>query len=264
MTLLDEPLATSVPEDAQLLFREARERRRHRWLIAGITGGIVVVAIAAMLGITSGRTGGGTARPTAPSAVTPAISNATESLNFRPVLCVAPALTLSGGGSAATGPLPTCAPASQLTASNLNVSTATGQALTQPPPDAQFSNYASTTPQRAAPGDTVLLPGGSGQGGTRYVLGPAALTQSGVASATAVDQNGQWVVDLTLTAQGAVRWDALAQQQFHAVVGVVENGTVLSAPLMMPVQSSFTSFGGRVQIAGVFTRQQAEALAHRI
>ena len=261
MTLLDAPKATPELGEAQLLFQEARERRRRRWLISGITGGVVVTIVAVTLGITLGRTGGGIARPTAPSIATPAISNATISLNFRPVLCYAPALNLASGQVPSTGSLPTCSPPSQLTASNLNVDIAIGQETANPPADAQFSRFASTSSASAAAGDTVLLPGASGQGGTRYVLGPAALTQTGVASATAVDENGQWVVNLRLTPQGSVQWDTLAQQQFHAIIGVVENGKVISAPLTMPSQSTFTSFEGQVGISTGFTRRQAMTLA---
>jgi preprotein translocase subunit SecD len=193
--------------------------------------------------------------------VSAAAANAPVSLNFRPVLCFAPALMLASGQSASTGSLPTCSPTSELSAANLNVDTATGEMTTNPPPDFRFSSYASTPPESAAPGDTVLLPAASGNAGTRYVLGPAALTQSGVASATAVDENGQWVLDLRLTSQGSVQWDTLADQQFHAIIGVVVNGKVISAPITMPMQTSFTSFGGQVQIAAGFTKHQAMTLA---
>jgi hypothetical protein len=261
MTLVDAPKGTSDMDEAQLLFQEARDRRRHRWLTLGITVGVVVIILAVVLGITLRRSGGSTASPATTPVGRPAISHSTASLNFRPVLCSAPALTLAPGQSAAVGRLPTCSPSSQLTAANLSINTETGQATGNPAPDPQFSSYPSTPPGSAGIGDTVLLQGASGQGGGRYVLGPAAVTQKGVASATAVEEAGQWFVIVRLTPQGSVQWDTLAAQQFHAIIGVVDNGKVISAPVTQPTQSSPTSFDGQVGISGGFTQQQAEALA---
>jgi preprotein translocase subunit SecD len=146
----------------------------------------------------------------------------------------------------------------------LAVNTSDGQATVSPPADPQFSSFASTQPSGAAAADTVLLPDASGQGAARFVLGPAALTQAGIASAKAVDETGQWFVSLKLTPQGSVQWDILARQQFHAMVGVVENGKVISVPLVQPAQSTFASFSGELQIAAGFTESQAKALAASI
>jgi len=161
-----------------------------------------------------------------------------------------------------TGPLPTCVVNSQLTAANLAVNTNTGQIANTPPQDIQFASFASTTPQSDAKTATVLLPGLSGQGTQRYVLGPAQVTGSQIKSANArLSPAGQWTVNITFSSSGATAWDALAEQQFHAVIGVVVNGEVISAPIMQPNQTSFTSFDGQVQIAGEFTEKQAKGLA---
>src|ERR1700692_2808023 len=45
----------------------------------------------------------------------------TAQLFFRPALCYAPAFTVAKGKTASTGPLPTCAPATALTATNIGV-----------------------------------------------------------------------------------------------------------------------------------------------
>jgi preprotein translocase subunit SecD len=76
--------------------------------------------------------------------------------------------------------------------------------------------------------------------------------------------DGEWAIDLTLTPNGAAQWDRLAEQQFHAIVGVVINGRVVSAPITQPTQSSFTSFDGRLQISGGFTEHQAEVIASEL
>jgi len=261
MTLVDAPKAMPDVDEVQLLFQEAKERRRRRWLVSGITAVVVVVLVAVSLGIALGTRGGGTVKPAVPAIPAPATAHSPVSLSFRPVLCNAPPLTLAAGQTASEGPLPSCSPASQLTASNLSVDPSTGAATANPPTDAQFSSYPSTAASSGGVGGTVLLPGVPGQGGTRFVLGPAALTQQGITAARAVDANGQWMVDLTLSAAGSTQWDSLTAQQFHALVAVVVNGKVISTPLVQPSQTSFTSFGGHLQVAGAFTEGQAKAMA---
>jgi preprotein translocase subunit SecD len=185
----------------------------------------------------------------------------TAQLFFRPALCYAPPLTLAKGATPTTGPLPTCAAASQLTAANLAVNTSTAQATNNPPEDTQFATYPSTPSTSDDKNATVLLPGTAAEGTGRYVLGPAGMTGSAVKSASAQLNSGVWSVNLNLTSEGAVQWDALAQQQFHAIIGIDLDGQVISAPITLPGQSSFTSFGGKVQISGSFTEDQAKTLA---
>jgi hypothetical protein len=171
--------AKSTPElEAQLLFQEARERGRRRRLIAGITLGTVGIVLAVTVGLTVGRNMKVTPGPTSHPPLIPAVATATVSLNFRPVMCEAPALGLGSSESASNGSLPACSPSSQLAAANLAVNTSDGVATANPPADPKFSSFASTPPDRAAAADTVLLPGASdlGEGTTRFVLGPAGLT----------------------------------------------------------------------------------------
>jgi preprotein translocase subunit SecD len=191
----------------------------------------------------------------------------TAQLLFRPGLCYAPALTLAKGAKPSTGPLPTCSPSTQLTAANLqvtpnssNVNGYTSNSNIQADP--QFGTYPSTTPDNDNKDATVLLPGSAGTQSTgRYVLGPAGMTGTAVKSANAQLNSGQWTVNLTLTSDGSAQWDALAKQQFHAIIGIDLDGQVISAPITQPTQSSFTSFDGQVQISGGFTEDQAKTLA---
>lgn len=187
----------------------------------------------------------------------------TAQLFFRPALCYAPVFSVAKGHATAVGPLPTCAPASQLTAANLAVNTSSGQATQTPAPDTQFTPYPSTTSAADTKNATVLLPGVGGAClGVRCVLGPAGLTGAQIKSASAqVSSAGEWTVLLNLNSQGASEWDALANQQFHAIIGIDLDGQVISAPITLPTQSTFTSFGGTVQISGSFTQTQAQALA---
>lgn len=192
----------------------------------------------------------------------------TAQLLFRPALCYAPSLSVAKGASPSAGPLPPCSPSSALTAANLQVTpnsnTLNGYTSNNNiPPDQQFTSFASTPSTSDNKNETVLLPGSanSGGNGTRYVLGPAGLTGTAVHSANAQLVQGQWVVNLTLTSDGANQWDTFARQQFHQIIGIDLDGQVISAPITQPSQSAFTPFNGQVQISGSFTEDQAKTLA---
>jgi preprotein translocase subunit SecD len=166
------------------------------------------------------------------------------------------------GQSPSPGPLPTCATSSQLTQTNLRVNTSTGQATATPPGDPQFQTYPTTSPENDAKNSGVLLPGtGAAAINGRYVLGPAGLSGTGVKSAVAQVQNGQWVVNMQLNSTGTAAWDTLAQAQFHAIIAIDLDGHVISAPITQPSQGTFTSFGGQVQISGSFSENEAKTLA---
>jgi preprotein translocase subunit SecD len=191
----------------------------------------------------------------------------TAQLFFRPALCYAPAFAVAKGAAPSTGALPTCSSTTALTKANIGVvpnSNATGgytSNLNSIQADTQFATYKSTSPFSDTKDATVLLPGLPGQGSGRYVLGPAGLTGAQIKSASAQLNSGQWSVNLNLTSAGATAWDTLAQEQFHAIIGIDLDGQVISAPVTQPTQSSFTSFDGQVQISGSFTENQAKALA---
>jgi preprotein translocase subunit SecD len=192
----------------------------------------------------------------------------TAQLYFRPGLCYAPALTLAKGKAPSTGTLPTCASGTALTAANLDVkpdsSNVNGYTSnTSIQDDPQFATYPSTTADADTKGATVLLPfaNPSTNGTGRLVLGPSTVTGTAVKSASAQLQSGQWTVDIVLTGPGSTAWDTLAQQQFHAIIGIDLDAQVISAPITQPTNQNFQSFNGQVQISGSFTEDQAKALA---
>jgi hypothetical protein len=265
VTVVHEPVARPTGDEPEVLFHEARLRRRRRWLTSGITILVVALVLGLIVGLLSNRTGKGT--PTAGRLPAPvAVVHSGVALSFRPVLCYVPALTLAPGQAASAGPLPACSASAVLTPSNLQVSPNSDNVngYTSNPmvhADPRFSAYHSTIPADDKNNETVLLPGAASMGPTRYVLGPAGLTQQGVQSASAQYADGQWTVDLVLTPQGSTEWDTLTQHQFHALIGVVLNGKVISAPIIQPIESSWSSFNGQVQISGSFTQQQAKAIA---
>jgi hypothetical protein len=260
------PTDQAVVDQIQVLFEEARQRRTRRWLIGGITA-LVLVVLLAIVGTVLATGGGGTdPDPHGSPARSAVAGTAGSSFSIRPVLCYAPPYSPAFGQAQPTGPLPTCSASSQLTPSSLNVTPANDNvngftADSNVLPDPKFANYPSTPKSGLDPKATVLLPGTRIEGSSRYVLGPAGFTRSGVASAQATEQSGQWLIELTLTQRGSAQWDALAAEQFHAILGIVINGQVVSAPITQPTQSSFTSFHGQLSIGGSFTEHQAKAIA---
>ncbi len=187
----------------------------------------------------------------------------TAELLFRPVLCEAPPYVKSKNPPTGT---PTCGSQYMLTAAALNLNSA-GTPQGNVPPDPALAAYPSTaTPGNPTPdvaSKTVLLETGAnaGFGGERLVLGPAQVAGKEITSAQATFQNSQWVVNLNLSGKGGSQWDTLAQQQFHTYIGMDLDAQVISAPLTLPGQGTFTSFGGKIQISGNFTESTAKSLA---
>jgi preprotein translocase subunit SecD len=73
---------------------------------------------------------------------------------------------------------------------------------------------------------------------------------------------GPWVVEYTmLGSKGAVLLDKVAEENFHQFLGIDFHGVVVSAPIIQPSQSSFSSFVGRGEISGNLTKSEATALA---
>jgi hypothetical protein len=193
------------------------------------------------------------------TAVTPTdlqAAGATGMLLFRPAECLAAPYAPATGATPTTGtPVPSCG-AYQLTRTALGAPPQIG------PADPQFADIPSTAPALDDPTSTVVLPGASGGGqGSRYVLAPAVLDGSAVAGATASREGADWVVDLSLTSEGAAQWDTIAQRNFHMIIAVDLDGQVLSAPVIEPSASSFSSFDGQVVVSGNFTAAQAQDVA---
>jgi hypothetical protein len=271
MTLTDAPTHRAEADEAQLLFEEARQRRRTRRLIAGVATAVVVVLVVVAVAVAAAGRGGSPSRPTARPAPGPvaAASSVTAGFSLRPVDCYAPAFSPGAGQPPAAGPLPACSAPYQLTASRLGLAPEAGDpsgySVTQDiGADPQFAAYPSTTRPNDRSHQSVLLPGDPQTGARRFVLGPAALTRTAIASARASEVNGEWAVRLTLTAAGVDQWNTLAQDQFHALIAVVVGGTVVSAPITQPTQTSFSSFGDQVVVGGTFTAHQARVIASEL
>jgi hypothetical protein len=271
MTITQSRPEGSAVDETEVLFHEARARRKRRWFIGGVTLSAVLVLLTVGVGIGLAATGPGR-RPLQPAGQHPVQADRTLSaaeFSIRPLLCYAPPLVVADDQRPLGGPLPECSASLALTAVNLGVHPDTGtiagysENATPVQADPRFAGYGSTSPASDTANSTVLLPGATTGNGRRYVLGPVGLTASAIQSAKAVDVDGQWILSLTLTEAGSAQWDALAQQQFHAFIGVVVDGRVISAPITQPTQTTFSSFGGRVQISGNLTAPQARQLASR-
>jgi preprotein translocase subunit SecD len=181
----------------------------------------------------------------------------TAQLLFRPVLCQ---VTQNAKTVPFTGSWPACGAQNAMTAANLNVNTATAIATTLPP-DTKYAHYSANSSTNDNPAKSVILPY-LGQPGVYYLLGPAQMTGQSVGKALAQqDQVGAWVVNYSLTSSGSPLWDSVAKASFHQEVAIELDGVIQSAPLILPNQSSFSSFGGSGQISGQFTQANAQNLA---
>ncbi len=168
-----------------------------------------------------------------------ALIGQTAQLEFRPVLCAAPAYTAPPKSlKLSTTPAPFC-PTTQ------------SQAAVQA--------YVPTTSATAdVPSATVILPqSGNSPLSPRYVLGPAQANGNILSNAfSGVDQFGNWLVNFTLTKKGSPVFDKIAAANYGKQVAIVLDGVVESAPTIKS-----TSFGGQGQISGTFTQTQANNLA---
>ena len=186
---------------------------------------------------------------------------------MRPVLCGSPPFSPRGD----TSPLPNrghlqCDKGFEFTAANNKVvpdpNSPDGYTSAVIPPDPKFSAYRSTPVRLDLAQRTVLLPGPHVSLYSRYVLGPAELTATSIAEASATqNQLEQWVVDLVLTHAGSRLWDRLSRQSFHEYVAIVVNGVVITAPLIQPTQEVWSSFGGMIQFSGSLGKTTAQRLA---
>jgi len=266
-TALREVLAeagTARPPETAAELRARSGRRSVRLPDAKLMVAVAAAVVLVVALLTAGALHQSSRRPT------PVHRTGGDAFSIRPLRCFAVPFQESAAAVPVGTALPSCSSASALTAANLGIepggSDPSGYTSNLPPTptDASFATVPSTAASHVTPTDTVLLPGAPGTGSNRYVLGPAGVTGVDVASATVHRLNGQWTVELTLTPTGSTAWDTLAEQQFHALVGVVLHGRVLSAPVIQPTQSAFTSFDGRLDLSGAFTQAQATAAAAAI
>jgi hypothetical protein len=187
-------------------------------------------------------------------------------VTFRAVLCFAPLAPTTHLFSKSAA-LPECRPKFRLTAKNLGVNpdnSASGFKANTIEPDLRFRNFPDSSSAVHTFTSDLLLSGLNGHRNERFVLGPARVTSSSIESAKAVKQSGEWVVTYKLTSAGSSAFGALAKSQFHAYIAIVANGEVYSAPLVQPTSSHFISFGSSGEVAGSFTKSQAQALAKQM
>lgn len=194
----------------------------------------------------------------------------TAQLYFRPVLCAAPAYVAPAKGVKPINPwrIPSCNPSLAWTEPNLHVqpdsATAAGFNWTPPQADTGFEHVPSVNGLNDNPNVAVVMTqqGLSPTTGQRLVVGPSVLTGTAIATAQAgTDQTGAWVVNCTLTPHGSQLWDTESNIYFHRVVAFELDGQVVSAPVILPGQNSWTSFQGQLEISGDLTQSSANQLA---
>jgi hypothetical protein len=270
-------LKDPMPAPAEMLIPEARDHQKRRYLWTGLVATLAALVFAALIGgavvlFSGSPSGSRSQRPAAAAA--PATAH-TSYVYFRPVLCGAPAYSSGDASGAATAPL-SCSPTSVLSASNLGVDPAgatngaDGFVSNHVEADTALAAVPSTSHPKDTSSATVLLPvtprSNIGLGYPRLVLGPAQMTNASVGSASAHrNQTGQWVVDYTMkSADGAALWDRVAHENFHQILGIDFDGTVVSAPIIQPTQTAFSSFEGRGEVSDNLTHTEAIALARAL
>ena len=215
----------------------------------------------------------------------------TAELRFRPVLgslaipcgiTKAPKSSKSSSTSSTTAPstssssttlVPSSGPGKSVHTPAAGASTTTSttaSTTTSSLPTSATTVAASTTPTTTAPPIPPLTPRDQDKrdatvilcdrkGGTRYELGPTALTGKLVTSARAQFDSGTgWIVLIGFNSEGATKFNSLAATLFpkHGAVAIVLDGVVQSAPVFQT-----GSFSGDVQISGSFSQTEAEDLA---
>lgn len=94
-------------------------------------------------------------------------------------------------------------------------------------------------------------------GKTKYKVGPTLMTGSALSDARKeFDQFGAAKVTITFTAEGSKQFDDVAAKLYQKNLAIVLDDTVQSAPVIRE-----TRYGGRAEITGKFTSQEASDLA---
>ena len=179
----------------------------------------------------------------------------TAELRFRPVIEVLPppgATTTTSAPATTT----TTAPGAPPPAPGETTTTTSSTTTTVP---------GTTSREEDTPEAVVVLPelDETGEPVALYRLGPTRLTGNALADAQAsFDANtNAWAVDFTMTDEGGPQFDTLAAELVSQPppgnqLGIVLDGVVVSAPT---IQTG--NFGGRGQISGDFTEDEAKDLA---
>jgi hypothetical protein len=196
------------------------------------------------------------------------LTDPTSVLTASPSLLVRPVLCMSGPYHRASQSSPENLP-SNCAGTPYAIAPATpdsggGYTGDAPTNDPFLAAYPSTSLAQDAenPADVALLPI-AGSTGERDLVGPTELTLSSkVASArVAKDRFGGWVVRVRLDPAAAAQWDRVAYQNFHLQIAVDLDGSVVTAPLIEPTQTAYSSFNSVIEMSGFQSEGAAAAVA---
>ena len=182
---------------------------------------------------------------------------------LRPLECVGPPYKVATSATSPP-PSPSCDSSYLLSAKSLAVDTKTRKPTGAIVADPGLANVASTRASNDTSSKTVLLATTpvSGLSQYRVVAGPAGLTGEDISSVTVSRSGALWNMDVSFDSDGSTRLDDLAEKQFHAYVAVDIDAKVVSALLIEPASTYFTSFGGTVSFKmDLDSRAQAVSLA---
>jgi len=256
-------LVGDAPAPTEVLIREAKHRQRRRYRRSALAAGLVALVVGGLIALLVTTTSSGTGTLRAASRPSGVVAGRGPVL-IRPVLCFAYPYAASAARQAGT--LPSCGAPYELTQSALNItpiSAPQGYSSNNVPPDPALAGYPSST--RDVPSHDVLLGGlGDRTRAERYLLGPSELRLSAANVGSVVAQQnhiGIWIVTIHLSPAGAATWDQVAHENFHQLLAIDMGGKVVSAPIIEAVQSSYTSFNGKMEVSGALTPANARAVA---
>jgi len=257
------------PAPTEVLIREARQRQRARHRRLGVVlVALVVLAGSLLLLMGAPWSSAGPSRPATAPASAHGAPAAVPAVLVRPVLCVAPPATADSVGS---GPLPASCPppyADTVGGNGVTPSVTGPVGYTVNPQRIDPALGGLATSRQDSPSQVVLLGQRGDPVGARYLLAPAVLQLSrrDVTSVTVRRApGGTSMVAVTLTGRAAAAWDQAAQRSFHEFLAIDLGGGVVSAPIVEPAQSSFTSLGGSLVVSGGLVRgATVQSLVHAL
>jgi preprotein translocase subunit SecD len=223
---------------------------------------------------TTAKSSSTTAKAAGPSGITGTLTALTR----------AGSATTTPASSTVAAPTATTVPVSTATTAPSSTATTAPAAATSKDATAALANSCTSAASAAVPStsadndnasNTVIVPAatGAGLGPDRWVLGPADLKGEIVKTASsALDtQNGEYVVNVTLTGRGLTEFNKIAEvrhsfynasatsQAFTSLEAIELDGVLESAPTI-----ETAPFTGPIQISGSFTASQASTLATQL
>jgi preprotein translocase subunit SecD len=163
-------------------------------------------------------------------------------------------------GKSTPTPTPTATPAPSATPGGLDTSI-------PPALQKQFDDLKCNgkhKPPLGQPADKVIACGTGDSKDSKFILGPVAVDGTDLSSASAMldQQSGQWQVNLEFTGKGSNKFQKITGTLSKQTAPLNQFAIVLDGDVVSHPQVNSAIGGGRAQITGSFTHQQASDLSN--